>query len=68
MERIYLIKRFGHEIGWEIDITDLPFDRIIEFIKDEIGLDDCQIKRTPARVVDECIENIKTKAIRGTEK
>ena len=45
MEKIYLIKRFNGQIGWEIDITNLSYERVLQIILDEFG-DDYQIKRT----------------------
>ena len=64
METLELIKRSGSTVWWSIDVTKMPLTKVLEIIISEQG-DDYQIKRTPARVIDECIENIKTKAIKS---
>ena len=64
MERIELIKRSGNTVWWSIDVTTMPLEKVIELIISEKG-DDYQIKRTPDRVLNECLHNIKTKAIKG---
>ena len=63
MERILLIKKEGEATWWEIDVTNAPIQKVLEIILSEQG-DNYQVKRTPARVLDECLENIKTRAIK----
>ena len=63
METLTLIKKSKGVTWWEIDITKLPIQKVLEIIVSEIG-DDYQVKRAPARVVDECLQNIKSRAVK----
>jgi len=64
MERILLIKKSGNVTWWEVDVTTMPIQKVLEIIISEQG-DDYEVKRAPEHVIDECLEQIKTKAIKG---
>ena len=63
MERLLLVKMHDiDQISWQIDVSQMPIAKVLEIIISETG-DDCQIKRAPGRVIDECLESIKSRAI-----
>jgi len=64
MERILLIKKSGNVTWWEVDVTTMPIQKVLEIIISEQG-DDYQLKRTPGRVIDECINNMKDRIVKG---
>ena len=67
MERLLLVKMHDiDQISWQIDVSQMPIAKVLEIIISEQG-DDYKIKRAPAHVVDECLNQMKAKIVKEGE-
>ena len=58
MESLILSKKSGSVTWWSIDVTTMPIQKVLEIIISETG-SDYRVKRTPDRVILECLDNLK---------
>ena len=58
MESLILSKKSGSSTWWSVDVTTMPIQKVIEIIISETG-SDYRVKRTPDRVILECLDQMK---------